>query len=280
MDLIVRFRRGVLKAALCAVTLQLLAAASGGSAIAAPEPTAQAAKTSPGEGYDISYPQCSSRFPKQPAFGIVGVNGGLAYATNACLAAEYQWAKASTSPTQPHVSFYLNTGNPGPQASTHWPAAGTSAPRRCEGTWSQDCAYDYGWNAALDSFNKAVAASNQSAAAAAPWWLDVETANSWSTTDLATNRADLQGAIDVLKSVSVRQIGIYSTAAMWGQITGANSVSSPFNAAFVGLPNWVPGARTLKEAPTYCSRTITGGTVTLVQYASGGFDADYVCPGR
>jgi hypothetical protein len=65
---------------------------------------------------------------------------------------------------------------------------------------------------------------------------------------------------------------------MWGQITGATSPSSALNDPFRALPNWVPGARTLKDAANYCSRTMTGGKVKLVQYPSNGFDADYVCP--
>src|SRR5207248_3796961 len=133
--------------------------------------------------------QCSAAFPNRPAFGIVGVNGGLAYSANPCLSNEYQWAFGSTSSSQPHVSFYLNTGNPGPKLSTHWPAAGTTTPRACDGSWSTSCAYDYGWFAAQDSINRAAAVAGSGAALAAPWWLDVETANSWSN-DTATNRAD------------------------------------------------------------------------------------------
>lgn len=250
-----------------------------GTALAAPEPAkANAKPQSSSTGYDISYPQCSAAFPKSPAFGIVGVNGGLAYATNPCLSAEYAWAQTSDSPTQAHVSFYLNTGNPGPAASTHWPPAGTTTPQACDGSWSQACAYDYGWNAAQDSFNKAVAASSPSAARTAPWWLDVETANSWSSTDLATNRSDLQGAVAALRAAGVTAIGVYSTSSMWSQITGASSASSTLNDPFRALSNWVPGARTVKDAPSYCSRTFTGGPVKFVQYPLNGFDADYVCP--
>lgn len=65
---------------------------------------------------------------------------------------------------------------------------------------------------------------------------------------------------------------------MWGQITGATSASSALNDSFRALPNWVPGARNLKEAAVYCSRTFTGGPAKLVQYPLNGFDADYVCP--
>jgi len=259
--------------------LQLFATAYGAqAATAAPEPARQTAKLQPSStGYDISYPQCSAAFPKSPAFGIIGVNGGLAYATNPCLASEYAWAQTSTSAGQPQVSFYLNTGNRGPVASTHWPPPGTTTPQACDGSWSQACGYDHGWSAAQDSFNKAAAASGSSAARTAPWWLDVETANSWSNTDLATNRSDLQGAVAGLRAVGVTTIGVYSTSSMWSQITGASSPSSTLNDPFRTLANWVPGARSFKEAPSYCTRTFTGGPVKYAQYPSNGFDADYVC---
>ncbi len=275
------FRRRLVAIALVSISLQVFAALAAVSAFAAPEPAKpDAARPPTTTGYDISYPQCPASFPSKPAFGIVGVNGGLAYAINRCLSAEYNWALLSTSTVQPRVSFYLNTGNPGPAASTHWPPAGKMSPLACDGTWSQNCAYDYGWNAALDSFNKAVAVSNLSAAQTAPWWLDVETANSWSSADLATNRTDLQGAIEGLKSAGVASIGVYSTASMWLQITGLTAASPSPNNLFRELPNWVPGAHSLKEAASYCSpaHSFTGGTVKLTQYPSNGFDADYVCP--
>src|SRR5690349_18267561 len=84
----------------------------------------------------------------------------------------------------------LEYWDPGPTASTHWQPAATTSPQACDGSWSHSCAYDDGWNAAQDSFNKATTASSLTAATSAPWWLDVETADNWSSTDLATNRSD------------------------------------------------------------------------------------------
>src|SRR5205823_2638614 len=137
------------------------------------------------QGYDISYPQCGGVYPSAPAFGVVGVNGGLAYASNGCLASEYQWALGSSTTTGAKASLYANTGNPGP-VSAHWPKGQTS-PMACDGTWSAGCSYDYGWNAAQDSFADASAAIGATAAGTVPWWLDVETANSWNSSDLSTN---------------------------------------------------------------------------------------------
>jgi hypothetical protein len=230
----------------------------------------------PAVGFDISYPQCGGAEPGGPAFGIVGVNGGRSFTANPCLARQYVWALGSASPSQPHVSFYMNTGNPGPTASTHWPAAGTTSPQACDGAWSAACAYDYGWLAAEDAYARARAVAGEGARLA-PWWLDVETANSWSK-DTTTNSADLQGAIDYLRSSGVASVGIYALAADWEEIVGAPAANAPQNAPFAALPTWRPGPRSAAEAPTWCARSVTGGRIMLVQYPSGGLDANFVCP--
>ena len=240
-----------------------------------PAPTP--APAAPPLGYDISYPQCpTGAEPAQPAFGIVGVNGGLAFTGNPCLARQYVWALTSTSPTQPHVGLYMNTGNPGPTASSHWPPASTTTPRPCDGSWSPECSYDYGWLAAQDAYARGVAVAGRSAAAKLPWWLDVEAANSWST-DSASNAADLEGVIAYLRSVGVTTIGIYSTTTDWETIVGAASPDASINGPFAALLNWRPGPRSLQEAPSWCSRSVTGGRVSLVQFPLGGFDANLVC---
>jgi len=233
-------------------------------------------------GYDVSYPQCPSAYPKNPTFGIVGVNGGRAYATNPCLASEYAWAQSSTSTTYPKVSFYANTGNPGPVLSKAWPTGQTS-PRACDGTWSEGCSYDYGWNAAADSFAKAVGVAGTTAARAAYWWLDVETGNSWASASdsanwAALNTNDLQGAAAYLASQSAGQIGFYSTGYQWGLITGLNASTSPayFSTSYV---NWVPGATSYTSAQAHCSSaySFTGARVQLTQYIANNFDVDYRC---
>jgi hypothetical protein len=245
-------------------------------ATSTPRPAAPPSPTPVPLGFDISYPQCATGAePTRPLFGIVGVNAGVAFSGNPCLAREYVWALTSTSPSQPHVGFYLNTGNPGPTASTHWPA-GATAPRACDGTASLDCAYDYGWNAAQDAYARAVSVAGSAAAASATWWLDVESANSWST-DPASNAADLEGSVAYLRSINVPSIGIYSTTTDWGTITGASGPEAGINAPFAALLNWRPGAHSLQEAPDWCSRTVTGGRVKLVQFPSSGFDANFVC---
>ena len=270
----------LVRAALLAALL--LAASAVPAAAEAETSRVEAAKAVPakapstGAGYDVSYPQCGKQLPNKPGFAILGVNGGLAYSGNPCLASQYTWAQTSSSTSQPHVSFYANTGNPGPTVSTHWPAKGTTTPRPCDGSWSADCAYDYGWYAAQDSFNRASSVAGTSAATSAPWWLDVEVANSWSS-DTATNSADLQGAVAFLKSVGVANVGIYAATSHWTTIVGATSPASPENEPFRALPNWLPGARNAKEAAQRCTTTLTGGPTKLAQYISGSFDVDYPC---
>jgi hypothetical protein len=226
-------------------------------------------------GFDISFPQCGAPGPIRPAFSIIGVNGGLVFSSNPCLARHYAWALTSTSPTQPHVSFYMNTGNPGPEASERWRGVTVAGPRPCDGSWSSGCAYNYGWAAAQDAFARARAVAGPSANQV-PWWLDVEIANSWAP-DKRTNVAALEGTLDGLRSAGIGSIGIYALAADWEEITGAESASSPINAPFANLPNWRPGAQSAAEAPSWCSRSVTGGRVKYVQYAVGPFDGNYPC---
>src|SRR2546429_640793 len=118
---------------------------------------------------------------------------------------------------------------------------------------SADCAYDYGWNAAADSYATAVVAYVSlgwapQGATRTPidnhWWLDVETANSWRD-DTSLNVAALQGAVDYLTSVDVASVGIYSSPRMWSQVAGGAL-------DFADLSSWVAGASTLKGARNAC----------------------------
>ncbi len=245
--------------------------------------------TSGTAGYDISYPQCTGSFPTGAAFGVVAVNDGIVYSANPCLGtgdgpSELAWAEQTG-----HPQFYANTADPGPQYSSYWDLNGAwgNFPMICAGDNSTGCSYDYGWYAAADSFNDAVTAEQQlgsgaptSAAAGVPWWLDVETGNSWQslesaystdpTAAYANDTAALQGAVDYLKSVGVSQVGFYSTGSQWSQVTGGASFADP---------NWVAGFSSARSATDGCtpSYSFTGGAVSLTQYRSSGFDADHPC---
>jgi hypothetical protein len=248
------------------------------------DPSAGAAKSVPKTptGYDISYPQCGGPYPRDIAFGIVGVTRGLVFSANPCLgaggsgASQLEWAGLN-------AELYMNTGNPGPALSSHWPIGQTS-PRECATAASPepdtaDCAYDYGWNSAADAYATAVRAyvslgwapvGSTRTPVANRWWLDVETANSWRT-DTSLNAAALRGAADYLVSVGAESVGFYSVGTMWNEITGGTS-------AFAVYPSWVAGASTLRGAKANCGDpAFTGGTVVLTQYFAKGFDADYRC---
>src|SRR5438876_10205749 len=158
-------------------------------------PVAAGAKAKPAgrhrdpTGYDVSYPQCGAPLPTNVLFGIVGVNAGIVYSANPCLgagdgASELAWAERYEQP----AILYANTADPGPALSKHWPTGQTS-PQFCDPAQpdSASCSYDYGWNAAADSYRDAVDAyvslgQVPPGATQTPvpneWWLDVESANS------------------------------------------------------------------------------------------------------
>lgn len=265
------------------VALALLWASAGTAAGAGLVQTGAGSAPAPSTiGYDISYPQCNGGFPLNPAFAIVGVNRGVVFSANRCLgagngASQLAWAG-------PNAGLYANTGNPGPQLSSHWPI-GQTTPRACATQTNPDpdtadCAYDYGWNAAVDAYATAVAAyvslgwaspGATRTPVANAWWLDVETANSWRT-DASLNVAALQGAADYLESMGAASVGFYSAPKMWSRITADSS-------AFASYPSWVAGARTEQQASAACRGDgFTGGPVALAQYLADGFDANRRCP--
>ncbi len=253
---------------------------SAGAALAAPADTgAPAARPGGGNGggqgatrgYDISWPQCSAAYPADAAFGIVGVNRGIVFSENECLASQIVWGGGVAA------ELYVNTANPGPALSGFWPV-GQAYPRFCDPADpdSADCAYDYGWNAAAYSWQVVLSAYDQlnlaASPAATPWWLDVETSNSWRQTDLSLNVAALGGMVDYLRSVGVTALGFYSTTVQWGEITGGST-------AFADYPSWGAGAPNERIAKRHCESTpgFTGGDLALVQYPWAGFDADLRC---
>lgn len=268
-------------------SLALAAAAAALLALAPPALAAHPAHTRTQKtGYDISYPQCGGAYPSSPAFGIVGVNGGLANDANACFGSELSWALAApglSSPAQPAASLYVNTADPGPAPGvSDWPTSGSSTTYgTCDGTWSTACAYLYGEDRASYSYGL-VSNVDPAVAASAPWWLDIETANSWAGGTTAgytgLNVAAVRGFIDGLHAAGATQpVGIYSTAYQWSQITGLTAATTP-GALGTTPPDWVAGGGSLKNAQSHCSSGgFTGAAPALAQYASSGFDADYRC---
>lgn len=227
-------------------------------------------------GYDISYPQCGGALPTNVLFGIVGVNDGIVYSPNPCLTTEITWAETY----EQTAILYANTADPGPALSTHWPT-GQLTPKYCDPALldSENCSYDYGWNAAADSYQAAVDAyvslgQLQPGQTQTPrvneWWLDVESANSWEA-NTQNNVAALQGEVDYLQSQDVTAIGFYANANDWQTITGSTK-------AFMAYPSWRAGTGSQHIAKSHCGDTgVTGGPIEYSQYSSGGFDADVRC---
>ena len=248
-------------------------------AASAPGAEAQADALTRGDiGFDISWPQCGGHFPKSGDFRIVGVNRGRVYTENPCLGAghghsELRWAGRD-------AQLYINTGNPRPRQTDRWPI-GQVSPRHCSGREpnSRSCSFDYGWNAARNSYQTAVRAyvslgwaepGSRRTPRPVQWWLDVETANSWRTHD-GLNVAALRGAVTYLEHVEAQSIGFYSAPSMWADITGRTT-------AFDDYPSWVAGASTLAGARARCDGPgFTGGGVSMAQFFKNGFDADLLC---
>jgi hypothetical protein len=250
--------------------------------------TAPAAPASVGRaGYDISFPLCGSTLPAGGAFGIVGVNGGLANNPNPCLAGELAWAALTPGlgGAQPAVSVYVNTADPGTSVAD-WPTPATGSETAttpygvCDGTWTPACGYLYGAVRAAYSY-RLLAAAGGVAPASVPWWLDVETLSSWAGPATLpgwaeANIATLQGFVAGLRiSGAAGPIGFYSSLAQWLAITGLGPTSGRFPSS---LPDWVAGSGTLAYARAHCQDTFTGGAVKLIQYATNGLDGDYACP--
>lgn len=224
-------------------------------------------------GYDVSYPQCKSVLPTGQTFAIVGVNDGLANTTNPCLQAELTWASKSTGTTaQPKTQLYVNTANPGGLNTASWPLTGTNAYGTCNGSNSTACAYQYGWNRALED---ATIRGVQSPSLY-QWWLDVETGNTWDSTTGGQQRniADLEGMVAYFRSIGT-DAGIYSTSYQLGQIAGLIPTTSPIN----NVLSWIPGASSLSGAQSNCSLAplTAGGKVVLTQWFGRTFDQDNSC---
>jgi hypothetical protein len=224
-----------------AFRLVTLAASIVLSLLASPALAATNPYTPGSSGYDVSYPNCGSATPAG-TFAIVGVNHGRPFTSNTCLGAEY--AAAPTTSLAP--SLYLNTAYSG--------AYRRNITAACSGggtlAWQIGCSEaDY-------------ALQQAAGLAASVWWLDVETGNSWSSSNVTLNQQAIQGAVDRLNQTGL-PVGVYSTASMWKTITGGSFTP-------IGLAaDWV--------AAGSCITPFTNSPVWLTQATSGGVDYDTAC---
>lgn len=244
-------------------------------------------------GIDVSWPQCTTKLPTTQAFGIVGVNGGLATTTNSCLKNQLIWASKSVGGTsQDKIQLYVNTANPGGLNTESWPKnnidpAGNTTPNpfgTCDNKDTEACAWQYGWNRAVEDVKDrflpaATLAKIDSTASKYKWWLDVETENTWklsgSSFDTKSNVAVLEGMTAYFTQIGAR-VGLYSTSSQWNQIVGS-AVTNSSN--LVGLDNWRPGGANLSTSKQACtaSSLTSNGKIVLTQFVSKGLDYNYSC---
>jgi hypothetical protein len=232
-------------------------------------------------GNDVSYPQCTFTFPTPGSFVVVGVNGGTPYTKNQCLQKELKWAATSAGIAgRPGTSLYVNTSEPG-STSRHWPInnidqiSHVPAPNpygSCSGQDTQSCAWQYGW----DSAHHDAAGLGVQDPQAFPWWLDVESGNTWQTRK-SLNLADLLGMTDYFQSLGV-VVGLYSSWVQWPRIVGTVAATNPLSS----LPEWVTGSDTKIGAEQFCTQGgfIDGPYAQFSQWytPSSTFDSDVTCP--
>ena len=208
-------------------------------------------------GNDISWPQCNSELPAPPfGHGIVGVTGGRPFTTNPCLDRQHAWSLGGGS----GAGLYVNLAYPKDDA-----LEASDGPRgRCEPADRRCRAHNYGANTISHALGLAAAAG----ASAPMWWLDVESANRWSS-DLGANQDVILGAVAALREADIA-VGVYSTRRMWRNITGDMQI---------GLPVWVAGAPSDEATPRWCDpqRSFGGGAVWLVQSLPVRYDVNWAC---
>jgi hypothetical protein len=204
-------------------------------------------------GNDVSWPNCRANQPKQAAFGIVGVTGGLVFAPNPCLVDEAHWFD--------NPSLYVNTGYAGAVKAIKY----AEYPKHCVNDDESCLAYNYGYNAGI----YAVYYADSQLVHGTMWWLDVETENSWSE-NTEYNRSSLLGTADAIKHETLfADIGYYSYPGQWDKITGKWRN---------GYPTWAAsGSEKRQDAIEACGwPSFTGGHSVLAQYTKR-LDNDYVC---
>jgi hypothetical protein len=203
---------------------------------------------------DVSWPNCNKTVAlNNTEWGIVGVNGGLDFHQNPCLATETNWFS--------HYGLYINTGYPGIAVAREY----STGPDLCA-TDDQLCiAYDYGYQSTVYDIHYVI----KLGLVTPLWSLDVETANAW-TDDPLANSASLQGVIDAIKQFTFKPtIVIYSTSYQWAVITNN---WRPATNSWLGT-----GDTSLAMAVNACHEpSFTNGPLWLTQYTPI-LDQDYTC---
>jgi len=224
-------------------------------------------------GFDVSYPQCGTTLPTPTAFGIVGVNGGLANDLNSCLGpsssypsyaqSELYWAVTASvgGTSQPKTSLYANTADPGNlykgKPIADWPMSSISTDPygSCTtitvtsrghtytvGANSDACAWQYGYNKATQDAtwltNAADAINGQQSSVVVP-----DTAGSyqwWLDVETAnTWQSDLTMNVAELQGMIA---GLQAAGAPTAVAVGAYSTSSQWSSITGGTTTTAAGS--------------------------------------
>ncbi|NNN12455.1 MAG: hypothetical protein HKL81_01735 [Acidimicrobiaceae bacterium] len=235
-------------------------------------------------GYDVSYPQCTSTTPYSSGeFAMIGIDGGRPFNTNGCVTNE--WGAALTAGAS-SISIYINTGYSGAYAhdiTTNCANDIKTAPNppypvgsKLAQAWEIGCSEaDFALSTAMTDV---VNPNANSQVGGGMWWADVETGNSWSTnkslnqatiqgvvTELATPTGDLPNTSTSLSSEGGLPVGIYSNTTFWNKIMGKSWSGSGSSA------DWVAGSS--------CSAAFDSSPVWVTQSGSTAVgDPDTACP--
>jgi hypothetical protein len=217
-----------------------------------------------GQGYDASSFQCTNGVPNGldpnfTSFGITRVTGGRPFSLDSCRQA--LWMQSVINTIAP--SLYVNVAYSG--AYGHQVSGSCATAQSPEGYGGR---YLQAWR--IGCAESDFAYRNMATGAKIPtaWWLDVETGNSWSSSDRVLNEAAIDGASDQLTARTGVPIGIYSYANAWNTITNGPGFK-PASASGA----WVAGESS-------CSGSFSSGLPQwLYQHltTSAGADADYAC---
>jgi len=186
-------------------------------------------------GYDVSYPQCGQTLSSAfVGFAIVGLNYGRPFTQNPCFADQWQWAK-----THDAVAVYVNVSDPG---------SGTAA--------------DRGTRIVTDLLQRL---PRNGVAAGTPVWLDIERANSWSSS---------QRSIEVIQTVvhgltrAGYPAGIYAAPTHWLLITFNARLKIP---AWLALGYYSVKAEGVAAAKQACGEVTFGDrSPSIVQFVADG----------
>ena len=214
--------------------------------------------TSGWTGYDEASGQCGAT-PPTANFAILNATGGRPFSANSCLASEVSAAGTD------QVSFYFNTGYAGAYGRDVTAACSSAASNK---GYSGKLAQAYAIGCSEASY-----AISRTTVLGAAWWLDVETANSWSSSNKAYNAATIQGAIDeahTLTGAGGGPVGVYSSSSAWQTITGGGTVSS-VDGSWVLSGQYVCGGTAFGGSQVWI---VQSGTTTVNGVA---FDTDSAC---